>query len=166
MLDMLRRLDPGDFEQVVTVYQDAVISQARGLYSAMQIQAWAMNATGNDGVRQALREGYGLASCRAGDPTVIEAFALLHPADRLSLLYCRGRACRQGRATALLAAIERRARESGCHCLRTEASQLSRPLLERLGWRVEAEEEVILMGEWFLRWRMIKDLVPPSPPPA
>jgi GNAT superfamily N-acetyltransferase len=163
MLDMLRRLDPSDFEQVVTVYQDAVISQAAGLYSPAQIQAWAMNATGNDGVRQALRDGYGLASCLASDPSTIEAFALLHPDDRLSLLYCRGRACRQGRATALLAALERRARERGCGRLRTEASQLSRPLLERQGWSVEVEEEVILMGEWFLRWRMSKDLFPPSP---
>ena len=38
--------------------------------------------------------------------------------------------------------------------LRTEASQLSRPLLERRGWRVDAEETVTLGGVPFLRWRM------------
>jgi GNAT superfamily N-acetyltransferase len=163
---MLRCLDPGDFEQVVKVYQDAVISQAPGFYSPVQIRAWAMNASGGDGVHNALRLGFGLASCRAGDPATIEAFALLHPADRLALLYCRGRASRQGRATALLAAMERHARGTGCERLRTEASQLSRPLLERQGWWVEAEEEVILMGERFRRWRMIKDLWSTSPPSA
>ena len=43
--------------------------------------------------------------------------------------------------------------------LRTEASQLSRPLLERRGWQVDAEETVILGGVSFLRWRMGKDLL-------
>jgi len=42
--------------------------------------------------------------------------------------------------------------------LRTEASQLSRPLLERRGWRVEAEETVLFAGAWFQRWRMIREL--------
>jgi hypothetical protein len=42
--------------------------------------------------------------------------------------------------------------------LRTEASQLSRPLLERRGWRIEAEEEVLFAGVSFRRWRMIKAL--------
>jgi putative acetyltransferase len=158
-MDILRRLKPSDFLQVVAVYRDAVMSQAQGLYSQVQIEAWAENAGRDDGLRNALQRGYGLASCAGRDSSTIEAFALLDPIDRLSLLYCRGRASRQGRATALLHAIEDRARQHGCACLRTEASQLSRPLLEREGWRVDAEEEVIFAGVRFLRWRMIKELI-------
>ena len=158
-MDILRQLQPSDFHQVVGVYRDAVMSQAQGLYSQVQIEAWAENAGRDDGLRNALQRGYGLASCAGRDSSTIEAFALLDPIDRLSLLYCRGRASRQGRATALLRAIEDRARQQGCACLRTEASQLSRPLLEREGWRVDAEEEVIFAGVRFLRWRMSKDLI-------
>jgi len=44
--------------------------------------------------------------------------------------------------------------------LRTEASQLSKPLLLRHGWQVEAEETVPYAGELFTRWRMIKSLIP------
>jgi GNAT superfamily N-acetyltransferase len=154
----LRPLRAEDDEQVIEVYRDAVLSQASDLYSPAQIAAWAHHAGRDPGFRAILRRGMGLASCSDPAGRCIEAFGLLDPLDRLSLLYCRGRAARQGRATALVRALEHHARQAGCRRLRTEASFLSRPLLERLGWAVEAEEQVILAGENFRRWRMIRDL--------
>jgi GNAT superfamily N-acetyltransferase len=154
----LRPLLAEDDEQVIEVYRDAVLSQAADLYSPSQIEAWAHHAGRDPGFRSILRRGVGLASCSDPAGRCIEAFALLDPLDRLSLLYCRGRAARQGRGTALVRALESHALRSGCRRLRTEASFLSRPLLERLGWCVEAEEEVLLAGENFRRWRMIRDL--------
>ncbi len=154
----LRALRAEDDEQVIEVYRDAVLSQAGDLYSPAQIEAWAHHADRDPGFRSILRRGVGLVSCSEADDRSIEAFALLDPLDRLSLLYCRGRAARQGRATGLVRTLEDHARRAGCLRLRTEASFLSRPLLERLGWGVEAEEEVILAGENFRRWRMIRDL--------
>lgn len=155
----LRPLVATDLPQLVDLYRDAVQSQARGLYSDRQLQAWAHHAGGDAGLAEALARGVGLASCAAPPDRTIEAFALLDPIDRLSLLYCRGRSSRQGRATALLVALESIARGRGCRRLRTEASQLSKPLLERLGWLLESEEEVLFAGVLFRRWRMIKDLV-------
>lgn len=155
----LRLLVAADLPELVDLYRDAVLSQTPGYYNDRQIQAWAHHAGRAAGLAEALARGVGLASCAAPPQRTIEAFALLDPIDRLSLLYCRGRSSRQGRATALLAALERIAQERGCQRLRTEASQLSRPLLERLGWWMEAEEEVVFAGERFRRWRMIRDLV-------
>ena len=160
----LRPLRPGDFEQVAEVYRDAVLSQAVTLYSPEQVQVWARHVDGNESFEQLLRQGYGLVSV-AAEPGVagqgaesLEAFAVLHPQDRMALLYCRGRSSRQGRATALVRGLERYAKELGCAHLRTEASQLSRPLLERLGWRAVAEDTALYDGVPFLRWRMIRDL--------
>jgi GNAT superfamily N-acetyltransferase len=155
----IRPLRPDDCQQLVAVYQDAVISQAPGHYSPAQIAAWSQHAARNDGFRSSLLRGHGLVSCATYDDTIIEAFALLEPEDRLALLYCRGRSSRQGRAGALLDALEQLARSRGVRRLRTEASQLSRPLLERRGWRVDAEETVSFSGVPFLRWRMGKDLI-------
>lgn len=155
----LRQMQADDFEEVALVYRDAVISQAQGLYSGPQIEAWANHAQRDPWLRRELASGYGLVSYLPDQPRIIEAFALLNPIDRLSLLYSRGRACRRGHATALLDSLEEHARRSGCSKLRTEASQLSRPLLLRRGWQVEAEEEAIYAGCLFVRWRMIKDLV-------
>lgn len=172
----LRPLEPGDREALIAVYRDAVLSQTPGLYSPEQVRAWAGHAAaGVDACGEALalaglERGYGLASLgAAGAPATIpttnptiEAFGLLDPPEgercRLALLYCRGRSSRQGRASAILAGLELWARQRGCRWLHTEASQLSRPLLERRRWRVEREERLVFAGEPFVRWRMIKDL--------
>lgn len=163
----LRPLQWSDRDQLAAVYHDAVISQAARLYSPAQIAAWSNPDHILTVVEQALSHGYGLASCTttaadgaaaATDP--IEAFGVLDPIWRLSLLYCRGRACRQGRASAILRALEEQARQQGCQHLHTEASQLSRPLLMRRGWQIETEESVIFAGEHFQRWRMIRTFNP------
>lgn len=153
----MRWLVPGDGDQVAAVYRDAVLSQTRGLYSETQIRAWARVAR-EPAFKAILERGLGLASCCSSDPASIEAFALLEPGHRLSLLYCRGRASRQGRANALVARLEQHARDSGCAQLHTEASQLSRPLLQRRGWLTAAVEDVVFAGVPFQRWRMIKPL--------
>jgi putative acetyltransferase len=156
-LPLLRRLRPTDVDAALEVYRDAVITQAKGLYSSRQIEAWASHAARDPGVRGALLRGHGLVS-QAASPERIEAFALLDPPSRLSLLYCRGSAGRQGHGRALVRALEDHALSTGCRQLRTEASRLSRPLLERLGWQVEAEETVLFAGMPFDRWRMIRTL--------
>jgi putative acetyltransferase len=158
----LRLLQPADVEAALQVYRDAVICQASALYTPSQIQAWAGHAHQGEAVRQALLRGHGLVSCAddrpSEGPSDFEAFGLLDPMDRLSLLYCRGRSSRRGHGRALVQALEETARLAGCPRLRTEASQLSRPLLEGLGWWVEAEETVRFAGATFVRWRMIRDL--------
>ena len=155
----LRPLRPNDLAQVAKVYRDAVLSQAATLYSPEQVQAWAAHGVADHGpFREPLLRGFGLVSCGGAGGGEVEAFGLLDPPDRLALLYCRGRSARQGRATALLEALESHARSQGYRRLRTEASQLSRPLLERKGWQVEAEETAFYAGVAFQRWRMIREL--------
>jgi putative acetyltransferase len=159
----IRPLQATDLDAVIAVYRDAVLSQAPGLYSPAQVQAWAAHADGNTELAAALRRGIGWVNCGHGpEPGSIEAFALLDPPDRLALLYCRGRSARQGRCSALLDRLEGHAAASGVDRLRTEASQLSRPLLLRRGWTVEAPEDVRFAGQWFHRWRMVKSF-PPLP---
>lgn len=164
----LRLLTPADLPQLVAVYREAVLSQTPTLYTAEQVQAWAHHAGSSDALVEPLLTGYGLASLGsqtgAEDAVSIEAFGILHPEDRLALLYCRGRSSRQGRAGTILSALEQHAWSQGVARLRTEASQLSRPLLERRGWQVDAEETVLFAGTWFQRWRMVKALATPGQP--
>ncbi len=160
----LRPLQPEDAAAAQAVVLDAVATQAPGPYSPEQVRAWCLHVTTQADLPAALARGQGWASIAPSEgQESLEAFALRDPPDRLSLLYCRGRSCRQGRATALLRALEAAAAAEGVCRLRTEASQLSRPLLERQGWRVEAAEVVILAGVPFERWRMTKTLQRPLP---
>ncbi|MFM7237804.1 MAG: GNAT family N-acetyltransferase [Cyanobium sp.] len=154
----LRPLERTDWRQVAEAYEDAVKSLAAPHYSPQQIQAWAHYPDRNGGFTDALAQGFGLVGTTTDRPGSVEAFALLHPDDRLALLYCRARSSRRGLASQLVLALEERARSMGQTRLRTEASQLSRPLLERLGWTVEEEERILFAGESFLRWRMSRTL--------
>jgi GNAT superfamily N-acetyltransferase len=162
----LRPLTKGDHAEVIAVYRDAVLSQAPGVYSHAQVKAWSELAAGRPTLPLELERGVGLVSLgaideageAAGPPAAIEAFALLDPADRISLLYCRGRSCRQGRGRALLRALEAVAHQAGTRRLRTEASFLSRPLFEQEGWQIDGLESLPLAGVIFHRFRMSKGL--------
>lgn len=148
----LRPIGLADAPLLREIYADAVESQAPGLYSEAQVRAWAALAWLPGVLDRTLEEGSGWIS---GDDA---AFAIRHPQERLSLLYCRGSAARQGHGSALLARIELEAQADGVQRLRTEASQLSRPLLERRGWRVVAPETISIGGVLFERYRMDKPL--------
>lgn len=151
---VVRPLQPADWAQVVEVYADAVQTLASPHYRPEQIDAWACHPRHNPSFAEALARGQGLVGCLPDRPEAVEAFALRDPPDRLSLLYCRSRSSRQGWATLLVRTLEEQARAEGHSHLRTEASRLSRPLLERLGWVVEAEEAILFAGQPFVRWRM------------
>ena len=143
---------PADAALLREIYADAIESQASELYSDQQVKSWAALAWLPGVLDQTLMEGSGWIS--GGDA----AFAIRYPPDRLALLYCRGRAARQGHGKALLDRIEADAMADGVTCLRTEASQFSRPLFERRGWRLIAPETITIAGVPFERYRMHKAL--------
>lgn len=154
----LRPAEPGDLAALLGLYAAAVRSQCHGLYSPGQVEAWARHGQPEGAVAATISRGFTLVNPVAPGDGRLAAFAVLDPADRLALLYCDGRWNRQGCAAALVRALEQRARQQGVQQLRTEASQLSRPLLLRLGWQIEASETVPYAGVLFERWRMIRAL--------
>lgn len=157
-MHVLRPYAPTDLPQLLAVYGTAVRSQCGPFYSSQQVQAWAEHNQPGGELAATIGRGWTLVNPVAEDDSRIAAFAVLDPSDRLALLYCDGRWSRQGRGATLVLALEGEARRRGVQRLRTEASQLSRPLLQRLGWQVDASETVPYAGVLFERWRMIKTL--------
>ena len=157
-MHLLRPYDPGDLAGVLAVYGAAVRSQCPPFYNPEQVQAWAAHNHPDGELAATIARGFTLVNPVAIGDGRIAAFAVLDPLDRLALLYCDGPWSRQGRGAALVRALEGEARRQGVRRLRTQASQLSRPLLQRLGWQVEASETVPYAGVLFERWRMIKAL--------
>jgi GNAT superfamily N-acetyltransferase len=145
---------------LLQLYGNAVRSQCPGFYSAEQVLAWSGYPLQQEAVAATIRRGTTLVSPVAPGDARIAAFAVLDPIDRLALLYCDAPWSRQGRGSALLNALSAHAQSQGVSQLRTEASQLSRPLLLRHGWQIDAEETVLFAGVRFVRWRMIKPLQP------
>lgn len=148
----LRLILPADEILLREIYADAIESQAPQLYSDQQVKSWAALAWLPGVLDQTLKQGSGWIS---GEDA---AFAMRYPMDRLALLYCRGRAARQGHGKALLERLEADAIVDGVRSLRTEASQFSRPLFERYGWSLVAPEMITIAGVPFERYRMHKAL--------
>ena len=146
-----------DHSVVRQIYFDAVESQkdAFNLYSVDQIKAWSALAWLPGVLDRSLIEGNGWVSCESES---IEAFAVRYPLNRLSLLYCRGRATRKGHATRLLRCLESDAFNSGQKILYTEASLFSYPLLLRCGWKFNTIEKLTIGGVFFERYLMEKQL--------
>ena len=137
------------------VYEDAIRTCDKSLYSQEQIDAWSALAYLPGVLDKPLKHGCGWVSCVH---RTIEAFALKYPQNRLALLYCRGRSSRQGHATALLHQIEEDTLGQRPIKLKTEASLCSYQLLLRNGWRIVAPEEIQIGGVSFSRYLMEKTL--------
>ena len=136
------------------VYEDAICHSANALYSQEQIDAWSGLAYLPGVLDKPLTEGKGWASCVN---SVIEAFAVKYPKDRLALLYCRGRSSRQGHATDLLKKIDEEVQEDEIIRLSTEASLFSYQLFLRHGWTIISPETIKIGGVAFCRYLMEKN---------
>ncbi len=148
----MRPIEPTDSLLLREIYVDAIQTQAAQAYSPDQIRAWANLACLPGLLDRALKEGQGWIS------GIDAGFAIRYPANRLSMLYCRGRSSRQGHGTALVQAIERDAQQMGIQRLQTEASLLSWPMLEQSGWTVIAPEPFMIAGVPFVQLKMEKTL--------
>ena len=144
-----------DHAEVRQVYVDAVLNLSPRIYSQAQLDAWSAVALLPGVLDETLRSGYGLVSCNG---ETIEAFAVLHPVDRVALLYCRARYHRQGRGGQLLVSLEQEASRQGVKKLRSEASYISHPLFERMGWLTVEKEQLLIGGVSFERFRIAKSL--------
>ena len=148
----MRLIRPTDSPLLREIYVDALQTQAAQAYSPDQIRAWANLAWLPGLFDRTLEEGQGWIS------GIDDGFAIRHPANRLSMLYCRGRSSRQGHGSALVQAIEDDAQRTGIQRLQTEASLLSRPMLKQRGWTVIAPEPFMIAGVTFVRFQMEKIL--------
>ena len=151
----MRPCESSDEIALREVYEDAIRTCDKSLYSQEQIDAWSSLAYLPGILDKPLKHGFGWVSCVN---KTIEAFALQYPHNRLALLYCRGHASRQGHATALLHQIEIDTRNERPINLKTEASLCSYQLLLRHGWRIIAPEEIRIGGVHFSRYLMEKTL--------
>jgi putative acetyltransferase len=149
---LLREYNAADLPAVVAVYREAVRKIAPGLYTPAQVAAWSAFAETDRDLRPMLAQGYRLVL--ENETGGIDAFAVLDPADYVSLLYSR--VSRLGHARRLLDALETEARRRGVTRVHTAASLLSHPLFLRHGYGVDYPETVERNGVSFDRYRMSK----------
>ncbi len=151
---LLREYSAPDLPAVVAVYREAVCKIAPGLYTPEQVDAWSAFADTDRDLRPMLAQGYRLVI--ENETGGIDAFAVLDPADYISLLYSR--VSRRGHASRLLEALETEASRRGIVRVHTAASLISHPLFLHHGYAIDHPETVERNGVTFDRYRMSKRL--------
>ena len=149
---ILRPIDSNDANLLRKIYIDSIQTQAPLAYTPEQVRAWVNLALLPGVLDRNFEEGKGWIS---GND---DGFAIRHPKNRLSLIYCRGRSSRQGHGSALLETIERDAHSMGISRLHTEASLLSRPMLEQKGWTLIGPQSFTIADVAFVCFMMEKSL--------
>lgn len=153
----LRPYAASDTTSLAAVYRDAVRTLGPQCYNPQQVAMWTSFPESLGDFQTRLSQGVTLVAIDGDAPV---AFGQLHPADHLSLLYCRGSHARRGIASQLYDALEPHAMHGGADHIDTEASHLSRPLFERKGFVVVEEERVERQGVVFERFKMRKTFRP------
>jgi putative acetyltransferase len=151
----IRPFREGEEEALRRVFYAAVHGLACRNYSAEQLAVWAPEEY--DRAKWSARIGH-------NQPFVAEAggqivgFGDVQPDGYIDQLFVAPAAAGQGMGSALLQAIEARARERGLERLFSNVSLTAQPLFTRHGFQIEAEQTVIVAGVELRNARMVKRL--------
>jgi len=149
----LRPYQPSDLTSVIAIFLSAIRESAVKDYDPAQIDAWA----------QVDRQRW--ENRRLSRPTwvaVVDAeivgFTDLEPDGLLDMIYVRPAYQRMGVASLLLQQVETTARLWGLSRVFTMASLTARPLFERRGFQVLAQQQATIGGQSLIHFCMQKTL--------
>jgi putative acetyltransferase len=127
----IRRYKPEDAEDISELYRKSVTEIGIERYSKAEVDAWSSYADEVEEIRYKLTGGLTLIAEVGGR---MAAFGQLKPANRIEFLYTLKDFSRMGIATAIYMRLEDAAIAAGAEVLHTDASRISRPLFEKMGF--------------------------------
>jgi putative acetyltransferase len=157
----VRAYVPDDAGPTLSVFLDAVTVTASTDYSPEQIVAWA--APDERNIEDWDRSRSSTDTVVAIAQNTVVGFSDVDARGYINMMFVDPRFSRRGVATALLAAVERHARDGGVTTLSTDASITARPFFEHHGFAVVARQSPVHRGIELTNYRMAKQLVPGSP---
>jgi putative acetyltransferase len=144
-----------DTEELGEVFRKSVREVASRDYRPAQIEAWIKAPGEIDAWTERMRNRTIFVAEEQGRRI---GFIQYEPPDHIDMIYVHPERQRMGVASALLAALEAKARRRGVTLLNVEASITSRPFFEARGFEVITPQIVTAHGEDFLNYRMAKRL--------
>ena len=143
----IRPFVPEDAPTLAALTLAAIVMIGVRGYSMQQVMCWAAHHPGAPRFLDGAAKGDCILVAVADDGASA-AYALLERDGHLDMLYCHPDYAGQGFASALLAASESAARQSGIGRLFAHASELSRPVFERAGYTLlHRRDYTMAMGD-------------------
>jgi putative acetyltransferase len=156
---MVRAYVPGESDALADLFSVSVHRVASADYSPEQCAAWASTPPDYEHWRTRLQEGRTFV---AEINRASAGFATFITPDHLDLLYVHPDRQRQGVASALLAEVERAAREAGATEISTFASLTARGFFEHSGFSIIRNNVVHRSGIEIPNFLMHKPFRPTS----
>lgn len=148
----LRACADADLASLAVIYADAIRHLGPRHYTAAQVAAWAAFADDAGRFRQWVVSAATTVAVDDQDQAV--GFAGLIDPGHVASLFVAPPWQRRGVGSSLLRALLAQARERGVARITTHASEFSRPLFERFGFRVSAVEQGDVGGVTIERYAM------------
>jgi putative acetyltransferase len=147
----IRRWREADTDELADLFRHSVREVASRDYRPAQVEAWA---AGPIDFSERLGKRVSFVAEEAEGRLI--GFIQYDPPDRVDMTYVHPEFQRRGVASALLAELEREARDRGARVLHVEASITGRPFFEARGFAVLTPQIVTTRGQDFLNYRMMK----------
>jgi putative acetyltransferase len=158
----LRPYLPADVKRCAEIFRLSIEELAAEDYDEPQREAWASRADDEQAFGARLAEALTLLAVIDG---AIAGFASLKGAEEIDMLFIDPEFVRQGVGRTLVDALTKLAEARGAKRLTTEASDVARPLFERLGFTAQQRNLVRIGDQWLANTTMAKTLAgDPAPP--
>ena len=150
---LIRAYQDDDAGPTRAVYERAAHGSASTHYTTQQLDAWAPEANAATLTRWAARRAAAQTIVAAEQERVV-GFSGLVGGTLLDMLFVDPDFGRRGVGANLVSAVVNLARDSGAPYIETHASLTARPVFERSGFVVVAEETPVIRGVALANFRM------------
>ena len=158
----LRPYLPTDAKRCAEIFRASIEELAADDYDEQQREAWASRADDKQAFGARLAEALTLLAVIDG---AVAGFASLKGADLIDMLFVDPEFARQGVGRTLVDALTKLAETRGAKRLTAEASDVAKPLFERLGFAAQQRNLVRVDDQWLANTTMAKILAAnPTPP--
>jgi putative acetyltransferase len=158
----LRPYLPADVRRCAEIFRSSIEELAADDYDEEQREAWAARADDEPAFGARLAEALTLLALIDG---AIAGFASLKGADEIDMLFVDPEFARQGVGRTLVDALMKLAEARGAKRITAEASDVAKPLFERLGFAAQQRNLVSKGDQWLANTTMARTLgAEPKPP--
>jgi len=159
----LRPYLPADAKRCAEIFRLSIEELAAEDYDAEQREAWAARADDEQAFGAKLAGELTLLALVDG---AVAGFASLKGANEIDMLFVDPEFARRGVGRTLIDALTKLAEARGAKRLTTEASDVAKPLFERLGFTAQKRNLVRKGEQWLANTTMAKTLQPEPKPPT
>jgi putative acetyltransferase len=158
----LRPYLPADAKLCALIFRASVEELTVEDYDEDQREAWASTSDDEAAFRGRLEGALTLIAAIDG---ATAGFGSLKDSEKIDMLYVHPDFARQGVAHALIDALTKLASARGAKLLTVDASEVSKPLFETLGFTAQKRNLVRVGDQWLANTTMTKTLgAEPKPP--